>query len=211
MSRDSLSPLSYVVLGIVAWRGPTTSYEMKKFVARSIGFFWSFPHVQLYREPTRLARRGLVAEDQEVTGRRRRTYRITPTGADALLEWLAAPTGVHVEIRDVALVKLFFADLVDSTTVVSLAEAQIEAHGQLRQRYQGLLERYEDRAEFAHQIQPLRIGIAYENAYLSFWDSIRSLPPGGPGRPPRPVATDAESASRTTPGPTAKKQRRRSS
>jgi hypothetical protein len=50
-----LTPTSYVVLGMTALRGPTTSYDLKRAIGRSIGYFWRFPHAQIYDEPARLA------------------------------------------------------------------------------------------------------------------------------------------------------------
>src|SRR4029079_5842767 len=40
VAEVALTPTSYVVLGLVGARGPLTPYEMKQFVARSIGYFW---------------------------------------------------------------------------------------------------------------------------------------------------------------------------
>ena len=68
-------------------------YDMKQFVARSIGYFWSFPHSQLYAEPVRLAAAGLLTEEVEQGGRKRRTYRLARTGRKALERWLAEPDG----------------------------------------------------------------------------------------------------------------------
>src|SRR5438132_12953587 len=93
VSTGSLSPVSYLVLGLVAKRGSATPYELKADVAKSIGYFWSFPHSQLYAEPARLARAGLLAEEREQGGRRRRTYSATHAGREALAAWLAEPTG----------------------------------------------------------------------------------------------------------------------
>ena len=47
----SLTPTSYLVLGLVARQGECTSYDMKRTVSGSIGYFWTFPHSQLYAEP----------------------------------------------------------------------------------------------------------------------------------------------------------------
>ena len=74
-------PVSYLVLGIVALRGPSTSYDLKRFVQLTIGNFWPFPHTQLYAEPARLAEAGLLEETREETGRRRRYYSITARAA----------------------------------------------------------------------------------------------------------------------------------
>jgi PadR family transcriptional regulator, regulatory protein AphA len=61
-SAIRLGPVSYLVLGIIAMRGPTTPYDLKRFVQLSIGHFWPFPHTQLYAEPARLAEAGLLEE-----------------------------------------------------------------------------------------------------------------------------------------------------
>src|SRR3954468_24302463 len=86
-TRLRLGPVSYLVLGVVALRGPSTSYDLKRFVQLSIGHFWPFPHPQLYAEPPRLAEAGLLEETREETGRRRRHYAITEAGRRAPPEW----------------------------------------------------------------------------------------------------------------------------
>ncbi|HEY8641773.1 MAG TPA: PadR family transcriptional regulator [Candidatus Dormibacteraeota bacterium] len=67
---------------------PRNPSDLKRWVGESIGYFWSFPRAQLYVEPARLAEKGLVDETRELTGRRRRVYRITEAGRQALREWL---------------------------------------------------------------------------------------------------------------------------
>ena len=60
MSNDKLTPTSYLVLGLIALLGRATSYDLKAMVGRSIGYFWTFPHSQLYAEPDRLVGMGLL-------------------------------------------------------------------------------------------------------------------------------------------------------
>ncbi len=74
MAGIALTPVSYLVLGEVARRGSATPYELKVAVAGSIGNCWSFPHAQLYKEPPRLAAAGLLSEEREESGRRRRSF-----------------------------------------------------------------------------------------------------------------------------------------
>src|SRR5688572_20466911 len=69
-TEPRLGPTSYLVLGIVALRGPSTPYDLKRFVQLTVGNFWPFPHTQLYAEPARLAEAGLLEETREETGRR---------------------------------------------------------------------------------------------------------------------------------------------
>src|SRR5215211_2736292 len=103
MSRLDLTPVSYVVLGLVARDGPSTPYALKIAVGRGVAHFWQFPHSQIYAETDRLAGLGLLAEEREHTGRRRRSYRITPAGRSALRAWLAEPTGEPPQFRSLGL------------------------------------------------------------------------------------------------------------
>jgi DNA-binding PadR family transcriptional regulator len=176
MSTLALNPISYVVLGIVATRGPSTSYEMKKLVGTSISFFWTFPHAQLYREPQRLANAGLLDQEQAQGGRRQRVFTITARGREVLDTWLASPGAYDVEIRDLALLKLFFGRLVSERDLVALARAQITGHHARKAQYEQVLERYGGRGELAHQLAPLRIGVAYEQAYIDFWTDVADHP-----------------------------------
>lgn len=176
MSTDSLKPISYVVLGIVAARGPSTSYEMEKLVGTSISFFWTFPHAQLYREPQRLAELGLLDQEQAEEGRRQRVFTITALGREALDAWLASPGEYDVEIRDLALLKLFFGRLTDEQNLVALAHQQIAVHRARQAQYEHLLDRYTGHRELVHQLSPLRIGVAYERAYIDFWTYVTQHP-----------------------------------
>jgi DNA-binding PadR family transcriptional regulator len=185
MSSPSLNPISYVVLGIVASRGPSTSYEMKKLVQTSISFFWTFPHAQLYREPQRLVQLGLLEEEQHESGRRRRVFTLTEAGRAALDEWLASPGPFDVEIRDLALLKLFFGRLAREHDIVELAAEQLAGHRRQQALYEQLLDRYAGRGELSHQLAPLRIGVAYEQAYIDFWKEIAKRPDDPTGRQAR--------------------------
>ena len=92
VSRRTLTPVSYVVLGLIARDGPSTPYDLKVAVARGIAQFWPFPHSQIYSETEYLTGLGLLAEKRETSGRRRRTFRITDAGRLALEAWLREPT-----------------------------------------------------------------------------------------------------------------------
>lgn len=180
MSSRTLTPVSYLVLGLIAERGPATPYELKRRVAESVGYFWSFPHSQLYAEPDRLAREGLLDEQREPGGRRRRTYRLTDAGLGALRRWLAEPTAGHVELRDPGLLKLFFAGLAGDEHVTSLAAAQEAAHrGRLRE-YERIQARLAGDERSRYALATLRMGLRHEQASVSFWREVGASPaPGG--------------------------------
>jgi len=172
MSITRLGPTSYVVLGSIALRGPSTSYDLKRYVEVTLGHFWSFAHSQLYSEPERLARAGLLSEDREQDGRRRRTYTITPAGREALDAWLAEPSPDTAEIRDPGLLKLFFSELASEDEFHALVREQAAVHRSLLARYESLWQRYGERPEYARRMLPLRWGLRMERGLLAFWEEL---------------------------------------
>ena len=172
-----LGPSAYLVLGFIAELGPSTPYDLKRAVARSIAYFWAFPHSQLYVEPERLAKLGLLSEEQEEHGRRRRLFSITEAGRAALREWLEAPSNQQTETRDLGLLKLYFADLTTPERVRQMAEEQIALHKERLAEYDAIaadMARYEKL--HLHQI-PIRMGYLFEQAFITFWTSILEDPP----------------------------------
>jgi PadR family transcriptional regulator AphA len=169
-----LGPVSYLVLGITALRGPSTPYDLKRFVQLSVGHFWPFPHTQLYAEPARLAEAGLLEETREESGRRRRHYSVTPAGREALDAWLAESVASPSEIRDLALLKLFFAELADDEAIAALAQEQATAHRTRIATYEAIRERYAHRHELAQRLLSLELGIRLAEASAGFWDDVQS-------------------------------------
>ena len=175
---SQLTPTSYLVLGLLATRGPATSYELKRRVAQSVGYFWSFPHSQLYAEPPRLAAAGMVEDEREERGRRRRTFRITPSGREALRRWLAAPVESLPEIRDLGLLKLFFAELTPAEDVAALAAASAAAHARRLAEYESIERLLGDNPARRYPRLALQLGIAHERAAVDFWRSVADRPSG---------------------------------
>jgi PadR family transcriptional regulator AphA len=175
VAEVSLTPTSYLVLGLVGHLGGATSYELKASVGKSIGYFWTFPHSQLYAEPARLVSLGLLSEDTETTGRRRRTYSLTPSGRVALDEWLAEPTETATEIRDLALLKLFFGSQSEPKSVRSLAVAQQAGHRSLLEQYEHIAKAMAEHPGVdAHHRRTLEMGLRFERAAVSFWQQVEA-------------------------------------
>ena len=172
MPAVRLSTTSYVVLGMIALRGPSTPYDLKRAVGHSVGYFWHFPHAQLYSEPDRLADLGLLALSVEDTGRRRKTYSLTGPGRDALRDWLAAPTNEHFQMRDIAELKLFFNEVGDAANVPSLAAEQIKQHEERIATYEGMVERFGRDPGAGPRMITLELGLEMEYAALRFWNAL---------------------------------------
>ena len=177
MSSLRLSPTSYLIVGMLALRGPSTPYELKRAVSRSIGYFWPFPHAQFYSEPARLAAAGLLKEQQEATGRRRRTYAITEAGRQALQAWVREPTTGPMEIRDLAELKLFFSEVVDDAAIVALALAQERFYRARIAELEAIAARFSNDVSRARRMAPLRLGLGVYQAAVDFWRTIAADPP----------------------------------
>ena len=162
MQEPRLTPTSYIVLGLVELSGEATPYQLKQASAGSVGNFWSTPHAQFYTEPERLARAGLLSEEREEGGRRRRLYRLTPKGRAALEAWRSEPTAERAELRDPGLLKLFFG-----ADPRPLARAQLEAHREKLAEYEWIRE--QDGKGPEGPAATLEAGIAHEREWVRYW------------------------------------------
>lgn len=163
MSSVRLSTTSYVVLGLVELRQPATPYDIKRAAEVSTANFWTVAHTQLYSECSRLAREGLLHEQQEPSGRRRKRYRLTDAGRAALDAWRGEPVGEDFELRDPGMLKLFFG-----ADPKPLADAQLAIHEKQLAIYR----------ELATNEMPegmrlaLECGIGHEREYIRFWTGL---------------------------------------
>ncbi len=172
MSTPELTPVSYLVLGLVAC-GATTSYDMKQEVAKSVGYMWSFPHSALYAEPGRLVGLGLLAEEREDHGRRRHLYTLTAAGREALEAWLREPTSEPPQLRDLGLLKLFFTGLIEQDAVRELARAQEAAHRERLAVYETIAAAENPAGHDGRwPLETLRMGLMVERAFVAFWASL---------------------------------------
>lgn len=166
MEDSSLTPTSFIVLGLVERAGEATPYDLKQMVARSVGNFWSVPHSQLYAEPARLAARGHLLERREEGGRRRRVFSITDQGRGVLDSWRHSTTDALPELRDPGLLRLFFG--ADPRV---LAATRRDAHRRKLEQYESLR---------SHQGHPpregpwltLEAGLAHEREWVRFWAQL---------------------------------------
>jgi PadR family transcriptional regulator AphA len=167
MTTPRLTPTSYVVLGLIEQMQPASPYDLKRAVSMGVGQFWSLPHTQLYAECGRLAEGGLLSERREEGGRRRRIYRVTKSGEDALEQWRAEPTGDLYELRDAGLLKLFFG-----ADPKKLAPQQLEAHeGRLRE-YEAQLAECRRMKAPQGTIHAIEAGVGHEREYVRFWKRL---------------------------------------
>ena len=141
-SPPRLTETSYIVLGLLERIEPATPYDLKQLAQISTVNFWTVPHTQIYTECGRLAEAGLLSEQREESGRRRRIYRLTDDGRAALERWREDASGGLYELRDVATLKLFFG-----ADPAKLATEQVAAHRERLAEYEELLAGLEEAPE----------------------------------------------------------------
>jgi len=133
MSTPRLTEASFIVLGMLERVQPATPYDLKQVAQLSTTHFWSIPPSQLYFECERLAKEGLLSEEREQAGRRRRIYTVTQAGLEALNAWRAEPGEARSEVRDASLLKLFLG-----ADPAMLARAYLPEHEDRLRRYEEL-------------------------------------------------------------------------
>ena len=122
-----LSKTAYVILGMLRL-GKETGYDIKALVDVSTRFFWAASYGQIYPELKRLEDAGLVEGSREADdARRRKSYRLTPAGEEALRDWLNSDEPLHTELRHEGVLKFFFADALDPDEQLALLR-RIRAH-----------------------------------------------------------------------------------
>jgi DNA-binding PadR family transcriptional regulator len=171
-SAVALLPQDYVVLGMIRL-GARSGYEIKQMVELSIRFFWTISQVQIYPALRQLEEEGLVEGRDEPRGKLpRRVYEITAAGERALAAWVAEAAPMPFELRDLGLVKLFFADVVEDADAGALLAA---VRSRSAERVQALkaIEPVADAADARGTRYPgltLELGIAFHQAMVDVCD-----------------------------------------
>jgi DNA-binding PadR family transcriptional regulator len=165
MSSIRLSTTSYAVLGLLEQCQPATPYQLKQAAQVSIFHFWTIPHTQLYTECARLAEAGLLTEEREAGGRRRRLYSLTSAGLDALNAWRSSPETELYELRDQGLLKLFCG-----ADPAAVADRQLTHHRQRLALYEQLALGQEAMTEGMRLA--LEAGTGHEREYIRFWARV---------------------------------------
>jgi PadR family transcriptional regulator AphA len=172
--EPQLGAPAYVVLGMVRL-GARSGYEIKQMVELSIRFFWTISQAQIYPSLELLERAGLVQGHSEPQGQRpRRVFQITRKGERALKDWLIRQEPMPFELRDIGLVKLFFADALDTPDALELLIAVKRRSGE-RVAALRAIEPAAELAEHngnAHPLLTLRMGIAFHQAMIDVCDDF---------------------------------------
>jgi DNA-binding PadR family transcriptional regulator len=167
------------VLGLLAWKGEASGYELHKLAGRTVGFIWAPARSQLYAVLKRLERDGLVSGRRVAQSDRpdKRIVALTGAGRDVLRAWLDSLEPIAPEDRDGVLLRVFFGALGSPGAL----QAQLRDY---RERVNARLATYRElEATFdpdpdpagLHRLQSLRMGIALMQASREWTDGTLAV------------------------------------
>lgn len=155
---------------------PSSGLDLTRRFDRSIRFFWSATHQQVYRELAKLEAEGLVRTvPQPPTRGSRKEYEVLGDGRDDLLGWVGQSEGPK-PIRDPLLVRLRAAAALAQGRESVLAQMRLHRAEHQRQldEYLEIAERdfNKDDLDEAGQLRGLilKAGIGLEEFWISWLD-----------------------------------------
>ncbi|MFF8032840.1 MULTISPECIES: PadR family transcriptional regulator [unclassified Streptomyces] len=110
---------------------PSSGLELTRRFDKSIAYFWSATHQQIYRELGKLEAEGLIRAlpaEQPARGQKK-AYEVLPAGREELARWTAASQDPK-PLRDVMLLRLRAAAVVGTDGL----EADLRRHRELHER-----------------------------------------------------------------------------
>lgn len=121
---------------------PASGLELAKRFDRSIGFFWSASHQQIYRTLARMEADGQISSEEVVGEGRpaRKVYSVTSIGEKVLAEWLAEPPGIEPTRSELA-VKMRGASYGDRAAVLDGVRTNLADHQTRLAHYRAMAER----------------------------------------------------------------------
>ncbi|MEV7616655.1 PadR family transcriptional regulator [Streptomyces sp. NPDC089799] len=160
---------------------PGSGYELARRFERSIGYFWTATHQQIYRVLKRMEGEGLLAV-REVPQQGRpdkKEYSVAGPGREALSAWLHEPIEPESLRHDLA-VKIRGAAFDDPAALIGEVERHRRVHGDRLTHYlAGELRDFtgpqapaplDPGRELQHAV--LRGGIAYERMSVAWLDDV---------------------------------------
>jgi len=200
MDRPEAYPITYGILGLLAFWGPMSGYDLKQLFDHVLSPMWGAAHSQIYNELRRMKELGWVEMEREEQETRpdRKVYSIARAGHEALAVWQTqAPT--VLQLRDELLLKIMFGSFAPPEALAGNLRAGIAFHEQrllqYRQNLQHLPRRgmqlqasgrpnpyVSDSEEDVYFGLIARFAIAFEKTYLDWLYETLAFVEGNEGR-----------------------------
>ena len=124
--------LRFALLGLLAVQ-PASGYDLKRAINRSTYFIWNATGPQIYNTLNTLREEGYISSvSRRQKGKPdKHVHTITPNGRAALKEFLGKPIRASVT-RDEVLLRIFFGNFANKSTIKRELEAYVDRIGQER-------------------------------------------------------------------------------
>lgn len=93
-------------------------------------------------------------------------------------EWLVTAPESIFEMRDMAVLQLFFSEFASEETIVALARQQVRLYEERLAIYRSIADQYHAPPLTKRRMAPLELGIRMAEACIEFWSEIADRPPG---------------------------------
>ncbi|MEU0087675.1 PadR family transcriptional regulator [Streptomyces sp. NPDC006274] len=108
---------------------PSSGLELTRRFDKSIGYFWSATHQQIYRELGKLEQAGHIRAlpSEQPTRGQKKDYEVLPAGREELAAWVTRPEDPR-QIRDPLLLRLRAAAVVGGADMEAELVRHLELH-----------------------------------------------------------------------------------
>jgi PadR family transcriptional regulator AphA len=122
-------PITYGILGLLAFWGPLSGYDIKRLFDHVLSTMWGAAQSQIYKELRRMKEFGWVNMEREEQESRpdRKVYTITDQGLAALRIWQAQAPEVF-QLRDDLLLKVLFGTFASPADLAQNLRTSIATH-----------------------------------------------------------------------------------
>ncbi|MEU9009383.1 PadR family transcriptional regulator [Streptomyces sp. NPDC048479] len=121
---------------------PSSGLELTRRFDKSIGYFWSATHQQIYRELGKLEQAGHIRAlpSAQPTRGQKKDYEVLPAGREELTAWVARSEDPK-PVRDPLLLRLRAAGVVGSEGLEAELERHLALHRRQLEEYSAIEER----------------------------------------------------------------------
>lgn len=183
MQQSEAYPITYAVLGLLAFAGPMSGYDLKQLFDQTLDPMWNATHSQIYNELRRMGALGWVSmERHEQTARPdKKVYQVTEAGQTALGAWHEQQPARGLQMRDEVLLRFVFGSFAAPAALAETLRASIADHERRIARYQLTQQQLPSTPPFAGQrpasspsspdpffVEMARFAMMFEQTYLAW-------------------------------------------
>ncbi len=165
--------LSYALLAAL-FNQPCSGYDLVKRFNKSVEYFWSASHQQIYKALAKLEEEGdISAEKIEQENRpNKKLYTVTESGRQSLQQWIAQTEAEIVPLKSNLLVKLSIGHMVPTETLLTTLNMYYQQHREKLKSYQTVSKQYAQVPQLSRESQfqylALRAGIRQQLAWVAW-------------------------------------------